>query len=571
MKVTCVILPGNFYRWVPGVGAWGGTCTCPDGQVYNVGDENNACGSLACEHGTPGPCSKEVQQDRAGMQVTCAVRTGDRAVTVSDATAAHEVVVTDDTVYDTPRTTTIDGAHLFSGASLTFNADQTFTGMGTAAFVGSTLTANSAVIFSVRTSFRNARLIVSATLLFAGPMTMSQSNVLLSARPSVLEIVVGATEIQDTKVTGDGSTVYRGAPGHTLKCTRNEWSPAAETLAVGSRSARRLSPSSATLQLCGSQHGALRVPSGWTIVALLNCTASDTAYASAISGLAFASGGLLVLEAVTSSSRPLYVGHLSVPQGLTVQIVTSETSFSSPVSLVVYSSSGGCGIPSDLHAECPVGVACSIASGVDPTDSSLCRIAYAEVGAGSSEAEGDAGALSVGLIALLLASAALFATIIPCVVMLCRKLHMKVVTSQLLHNNALSCNLDHDNPDSMKCSMCPDREMPSPFSGNLRHMAAGLQSPRTAAQRRAPSRSSGLPDTIHLPQAEGVVIGIAPASDNQCDKALQKTGLKPGQGDSGVECPPVTPANNRRNMASPDVGSASHVNGEICVDMDRKR
>ena len=28
------------------VGGWGGSCTCPDGQVYQVGDEHNHCGSL---------------------------------------------------------------------------------------------------------------------------------------------------------------------------------------------------------------------------------------------------------------------------------------------------------------------------------------------------------------------------------------------------------------------------------------------------------------------------------------------------------------------------------------------
>ena len=35
---------------VPGVGVWGGTCKCPDGQVYMVGDNLNYCRSMAC-HG----------------------------------------------------------------------------------------------------------------------------------------------------------------------------------------------------------------------------------------------------------------------------------------------------------------------------------------------------------------------------------------------------------------------------------------------------------------------------------------------------------------------------------------
>jgi len=40
----------------PGVGIWGGKCTCPNGYSYLVGDEGNACGSLACENGQPGEC-----------------------------------------------------------------------------------------------------------------------------------------------------------------------------------------------------------------------------------------------------------------------------------------------------------------------------------------------------------------------------------------------------------------------------------------------------------------------------------------------------------------------------------
>ena len=39
------------------VGSWGGTCTCPDGSVYDVGDKYDACGSLACDGGVSGTCS----------------------------------------------------------------------------------------------------------------------------------------------------------------------------------------------------------------------------------------------------------------------------------------------------------------------------------------------------------------------------------------------------------------------------------------------------------------------------------------------------------------------------------
>ena len=38
------------------VGVWGGACTCPDGRVYQVGDEGNMCWSLACDGGTQGEC-----------------------------------------------------------------------------------------------------------------------------------------------------------------------------------------------------------------------------------------------------------------------------------------------------------------------------------------------------------------------------------------------------------------------------------------------------------------------------------------------------------------------------------
>ena len=31
----------------PNVGVWGGTCTCPDGEQYEVGDNGDFCGSLA--------------------------------------------------------------------------------------------------------------------------------------------------------------------------------------------------------------------------------------------------------------------------------------------------------------------------------------------------------------------------------------------------------------------------------------------------------------------------------------------------------------------------------------------
>ena len=39
------------------IGVWGGSCTCPDGGVYDVGDIGY-CDELACENGDPGVCLK---------------------------------------------------------------------------------------------------------------------------------------------------------------------------------------------------------------------------------------------------------------------------------------------------------------------------------------------------------------------------------------------------------------------------------------------------------------------------------------------------------------------------------
>ena len=55
-----------------GVGGWGGTCVCPNGQSYNVADNNDACGSLACEGGTALNCESFSSPERLGMKVTCA-------------------------------------------------------------------------------------------------------------------------------------------------------------------------------------------------------------------------------------------------------------------------------------------------------------------------------------------------------------------------------------------------------------------------------------------------------------------------------------------------------------------
>ena len=42
----------------PNTGSWGGRCTCPNGEAYQVGDNDDACHSLACVNGRPGACFK---------------------------------------------------------------------------------------------------------------------------------------------------------------------------------------------------------------------------------------------------------------------------------------------------------------------------------------------------------------------------------------------------------------------------------------------------------------------------------------------------------------------------------
>ena len=56
---------------IPNIGEFGGSCTCPDGQVYEVGDNNDHCGSLACVGGVEGTCMKVPNRTRIGRRVTC--------------------------------------------------------------------------------------------------------------------------------------------------------------------------------------------------------------------------------------------------------------------------------------------------------------------------------------------------------------------------------------------------------------------------------------------------------------------------------------------------------------------
>ena len=49
------------FELAPGVGKSGGTCKCPDGSVYEVGNINSTgCGSLACINGKSGLCNSHI-------------------------------------------------------------------------------------------------------------------------------------------------------------------------------------------------------------------------------------------------------------------------------------------------------------------------------------------------------------------------------------------------------------------------------------------------------------------------------------------------------------------------------
>ena len=54
-----------------GVGGWGGTCECPDGSRYEVGDAGDSCGSLSCVHGTKINCNMN-HGAWSHRKVTCA-------------------------------------------------------------------------------------------------------------------------------------------------------------------------------------------------------------------------------------------------------------------------------------------------------------------------------------------------------------------------------------------------------------------------------------------------------------------------------------------------------------------
>merc|ERR1712217_357418 len=61
------------YVGAPNVGGWGGLCRCPSGEVFEVGDNYDACMSLACEGGEVVQSCGEgvISKQKAGWKVTC--------------------------------------------------------------------------------------------------------------------------------------------------------------------------------------------------------------------------------------------------------------------------------------------------------------------------------------------------------------------------------------------------------------------------------------------------------------------------------------------------------------------
>ena len=55
----------------PGVGGYGGTCLCPDGRTYEVGDNNDHCKTIQCVNGEMINCNHKrgIWSER---KVTCA-------------------------------------------------------------------------------------------------------------------------------------------------------------------------------------------------------------------------------------------------------------------------------------------------------------------------------------------------------------------------------------------------------------------------------------------------------------------------------------------------------------------
>jgi len=70
--VKCAPPKMNSFIESAGTGGWGGECTCPDGQTYQVGDHWAACANLACVNGVSGTCNRHVSPAWEGKGVVCA-------------------------------------------------------------------------------------------------------------------------------------------------------------------------------------------------------------------------------------------------------------------------------------------------------------------------------------------------------------------------------------------------------------------------------------------------------------------------------------------------------------------
>ena len=83
-------MPWNVVDWTMGtpIGVWGGTCTCPDGRVYLVGDEGNMCASVGCDGGIQGDCPGG-ETEGAFRKVVC-------APVVEHSNASHNEIIEDD-------------------------------------------------------------------------------------------------------------------------------------------------------------------------------------------------------------------------------------------------------------------------------------------------------------------------------------------------------------------------------------------------------------------------------------------------------------------------------------------
>jgi FAD binding domain len=81
----------HVYVGFPEVGDWGGTCTCPNGSVYRVGDNGDACSSLACIGGVAGTCS-EANAGGEGYRVICDTTVQSPTTPPASTSAANETM-----------------------------------------------------------------------------------------------------------------------------------------------------------------------------------------------------------------------------------------------------------------------------------------------------------------------------------------------------------------------------------------------------------------------------------------------------------------------------------------------